>query len=82
MASYRYVKNVKVSWDQTNAFRTVNSAGIEVEVKMGEVVDLDTKVAKDLSEYFVLERIKEEATHVVVNPKRDVRFNEPQERGE
>lgn len=82
MASYRYVKNVKVSWDQTVQFTTVDINGTEVAVKMGDTVDLDPKTAKDLSEYFVLEKIKEEATHAVANQKRIVRFIDSQEVGE
>lgn len=82
MAKYRYVKNVKVSWDRTVQFKVVDINGSTVMVKMGQVVDLDPKIAKDLSEYFVLEKIKEEATHAVANQKRIVRFDDSQEVGE
>lgn len=85
MANYRYVKNVKPSWDQTTSFKSVDPEGNEVTAVMGEVVDLDPKAAKGLREYFVLEKIKEEVSTAVVNPKtapKKTVFNESLEGGE
>lgn len=84
MAKYRYVRNVKPSWDRTNKFISVAPDGSEVAVTMGEIADLDPKVVKGLSEYFILDIIKDEITPVVVNPKpiKMVGFNESLEGGE
>lgn len=84
MAKYRYVRNVKPSWDQTNKFVSVAPDGSEVTVTMGEIADLDPKAAKGLSEYFVLDIIKDESAPVVVNhkPTTTVGFNESLEGGE
>lgn len=84
MAKYRYIKNVKPSWNMTVAFTTVDVMGAEVTVKQGEVVDLDTKTAKDLSEYFILEKLVDESAPVVANPKAATKalFNESLKGGE
>lgn len=85
MATYRYVRNVKPHWDQTKSFSCEDSSGKKVLVNMGEVVELDPKAAKDLSGYFVLEKIKEESAPAVVNPKAPITratFNESLEGGE
>jgi hypothetical protein len=84
MAKYRYVRNVKPSWDRTDKFVSIASDGSEVTVTMGEIVDLDPKDAKGLSEYFVLDIIKDESAPVVVNHKstKTVGFNESLEGGE
>lgn len=85
MAKYRYIKNVKPSWDQTTSFKSVDPEGNEVVAVLGEIVDLDPKAARDLSEYFVLEKVKDEAAPVVVNPKKAPKkavFNKSLEGGE
>lgn len=69
MAKYRYIGNVKPSWNMTTRFVSVDPDGNEVTAEMGQVVDLAPKAAKELVEYFILEKIKEEATPAVENPK-------------
>lgn len=84
MAKYRYVRNVKPHWDQTNKFVSVAPDGSKVTVTMGEIADLDPKAVKGLSEYFILDTIKDESAPVVVNPKLSTRgsLNESLEGGE